>query len=138
MTKRYLLNDTVNLARPVALNGIERDTAAVGFTMISDTRPGLYFAHLQLRSPGALSLSWGLEQAHRRPGFLMEWTLLRHCIRSTTTQNMSRSLSGISGMTAVLPFNVEDGSSFLRTSRTLSCVRSDRAESELSYKFNGS
>jgi len=59
MTKTYLLNDTVNLARPVALNGIERDTAAVGFTMISEHKTGALLRALAASKPGGAFLELG-------------------------------------------------------------------------------
>lgn len=59
MTEGYLLNDTLNLARPVALNGIERDTAAVGFTMISEPRTGVLLRTFAASKPGGVFLELG-------------------------------------------------------------------------------
>ena len=47
------------LALPATLNGIERDTAAVGFTMISEHKTGALLRTLAASKPGGVFLELG-------------------------------------------------------------------------------
>ncbi len=53
------MNDTVNLDRPAALDAIEHDTTAVGFTMISESRTGALLRTLAASKPGGALLELG-------------------------------------------------------------------------------
>lgn len=53
------MNDTVDLGRPTALNAIERDTTAVGFTMISESRTGALLRTLAASKVGGAFLELG-------------------------------------------------------------------------------
>jgi predicted O-methyltransferase YrrM len=53
-----LMNDG-QLAFPAALSGIERDTAAVGFTMISEHKTGALLRMLAASKPGGMFLELG-------------------------------------------------------------------------------
>jgi predicted O-methyltransferase YrrM len=53
------MNDTVDLARPAALDAIERETATVGFTMISESRTGALLRTLAASKPGGSLLELG-------------------------------------------------------------------------------
>ena len=114
MTKTYLLNDTVNLARPTAINGIERDTAAVGFSMISEHKTGALLRILAASKPGGafleLGTGTGASTAWILEGMDTTATLLTVDNDAKYVEIARRHL----GPDRRLTFQVEDGSSFLR------------------------
>ena len=114
MTKRSLLNDTSNLPRPVALDGIERDTAAVGFTMISEHMTGALLRTLAASKPGGASLELGTgtgaSTAWILDGMDTAATLLTVDSDPKYVEIARRHL----GHDRRVTFHVDDGSSFLR------------------------
>ena len=111
------MNDTVNLGRPTALNAIERDTTAVGFTMISESRTGALLRTLAASKPGGafleLGTGTGASTAWILDGMDPAATLLTVDGEAKYVEVARRHL----GHDRRVAFRVGDGASFLREIR---------------------
>jgi predicted O-methyltransferase YrrM len=108
------MNDTLDLARPAALSAIECDTAAVGFTMISEWRTGALLRRLAASKPGGalleLGTGTGASTAWILDGMDFAATLLTVDNQANYVEIARRHL----GRDRRVSFHVEDGASFLR------------------------
>jgi predicted O-methyltransferase YrrM len=114
MTKRYLLDDAVNVARPAALDGIERDSAAVRFTMISEHQTGAI-----LRALAASKLGGAFLELGTGTGASTAWILdgMDAAARLLTVDNDGKYVDIARrhlGHDRRVTFHVDDGFSFLR------------------------
>jgi predicted O-methyltransferase YrrM len=108
-----VMNDA-RLALPAALNGIERETAAVGFTMISEHKTGALLRTLAASKPGGVFLELGTGT-----GASTSWILDGMDIAATllTVDNEARYVEIAQrhlGHDRRVTFHVDDGISFLR------------------------
>ncbi len=108
------MNDEIDLARPAALDAIERETASVGFTMISESRTGALLRTLAASKPGGamleLGTGTGASTAWILDGMDSTATLLTVDGEAKFVEIARRHLAHDSRVT----FRVGDGASFLR------------------------
>jgi predicted O-methyltransferase YrrM len=108
------MNDSRDLRQPAALDRIERDSAAVGFTMISERKSGALLRTLAASKPGGALLELGTGT-----GASTSWILDGMDITATLlTVDNDAKFVGIArkhlGHDRRVTFHVEDGASFLR------------------------
>jgi len=108
------MNDEIDLARPAALDAIEKETASIGFAMISESRTGALLRTLAASKPGGalleLGTGTGASTAWILDGMDSTATLLTVDGEAKFVEIARRHLAHDSRVT----FRVGDGASFLR------------------------
>jgi predicted O-methyltransferase YrrM len=111
------VSDVLDLRPPSALKGIERDTAAVGFTMISEYRTGALLRTLAASKPGSALLELGTGTGASTAWILDGMDSAAKLITVDSEAKYVEIARRHLGHDGRVSFRVEDGASFLPQSR---------------------